>query len=172
MQRGFSHPVLIILILALAIGLLGYYGFDFLDKSHDDVKGVSVIQHSSSGLSVLLTSPGTWDLYEYLCSDLTECLASPISGRRYASISGGAVSRHEIIVPYSKDWQDYEYLKMYVRSGWGSTAGKFSLETYGEKEGFVIEELSDGIESVAVLLVPTSSVEKEFAEEAGFFLSN
>lgn len=102
--------------------------------SHKDqnanVMGISSSDNSveKKGVSVQVKSTsGTWDMYQYLCKTKDECLSDLFSGYSSGSVSGGASDNVNIYIEALNNWKDYEYLKIFVRPGWGSDSSSFNV---------------------------------------------
>lgn len=174
MQRGIAAPILIILFGILAIVLVGLSGIPqkyFYNKSEEEVKGASVVQPVRSGFSVVVSSPGTWDLAEYLCSD-DECFDSVDSGKRHATIGGGATEAHEVVVTYSDEWDQFTHIKLFAKPSLGSSDEAYPVveTTNLERVGGEIHSLEDS--SAQILLVPIVRVKDIFVENVAAFSDN
>jgi hypothetical protein len=143
---------------------------DYLTQENN-VKGVSTMKQSSTtagfGVSIV-SSSATWDFVEYLCKTESECLSDLNSGRRLGTVSGGETDLHEVVIEYTPDWNDYEYVKYFVRSGWNSTGKIFNVVSLGEIPGSELYEITEGGEVYNVVLAPISSVKDSFYRSATF----
>lgn len=173
-ERGFSAVLLSILVLAfLAVPAYYWVSNDAKDDFSplQNVKGASVDGSTSgiSGFSVSVVSDSsTWDLVEYLCKTADECLSSLTAGRRLGTVSGGATDLHEVVVEYSPEWQEYDYIKYYVRSGWYSSGKLFKVDILGDLPGSSIHELNDGGDIYNVVLSPVTAIQDSFYDSARF----
>jgi hypothetical protein len=171
-QSGYAAPlILIILLLVLAIPVYFFASSDSTPES-ENVRGASSSGNiSDAGFSVLVTSESeTWDLVEYLCEDLDSCIKGLDSGKRWGSVSGGKTDLHEVVVGYSNEWKGNEYIKYFVRSGWDVQKGStgFEVVDVGEVPGSDIYSLSDGSSNYDVVIIPISSISKDFYTSAHF----
>ena len=165
MQKGFSVPIIVIVILLFVLAPVGFY-YLVHSQNQDSVKGVSTSAFGGNGFVFYVNSTGgTWDLAEYLCKDMTECVESATSGELYGQISGGETQDHEIYVKASDDWSGYKFMKIVMTSGWGTTPRNYNIDaTVGEVR---VMEASDN--PVQVLLVPLTGAEQSSVIEIASF---
>ena len=169
MQRGIAAPIIIVLFGLLAILVVSFSGLPQKIFSEDDVKGVATNQPVRNGFSVAVSSPSTWDLFEYLCEDAT-CGEDLEAGKRFATISGGATEEHEVVVTYSKEWDSYKYVKIYAKPGWGAFDNTFSISQH-DAVGQINAELLE-VEGIGVLLIPIDSISEVFVEDVVLLSNN
>jgi hypothetical protein len=117
---------------------------------------------------VVVSGVGTWDLVEYLCESLDECTDSAYSGKRWGTLSGGSSTGHEVVVEATKEWEDYEYIKYFVRPGWASDSVVFDVVDMGDLPESQVYTLSDGISSYNVVVSPISEVISKYSKSATF----
>ncbi len=167
MQRGIAAPILIILFGLLAVAVVGYWtiGNRNVDPNQK-VKGASTTS-VQEGFSILITSKSTWDLSEYLCGG-KECIEGVDSGKRFATVSGGATENHEVAIGYSKEWEQYEFVKLYVRSGWGASSTPFTI-LQGSNLSNLGAEIKTLDSNINVLIIPTKSVKDNFVDSVATF---
>lgn len=169
-QKGFSVPVLLILAL-LVLAIPAYYLSSANLNERKAIRGASSVGYESSqpgfGVSVLAQSE-TWDLVEYLCETKEECLSSLTSGRRLGTVSGGQTELHDIFVAYSNEWEDYSYVKFYVRSGWYAENRKFTITELGNIPGAEVHVLIDSGAEYEVIVAPTKDISTTFFQAASF----
>jgi hypothetical protein len=173
MQKGYSVPLIIILVLGL-LAVPAYYwtttnSVNF--SSSKTVKGISTTGniYASPGFSVSVTSNAeTWDLVEYLCKTLEDCTSSLNSGSRWGTISGGKTDLHEVVVESSQDWDDYKYIKYYVRSGWFSKDKGFDVVSIGDMSGSKVHKIVEGGTEYQVVITPVSDLMYSFHKSAHF----
>jgi len=171
-EQGFSVNSVIFFVSVFS--LLVFFGWHYLYnpgisvlERFKDVKGVSTANNApeNPGFSVCVTSEfGNWDLVEYLCESLAECKTSLDSGEKWATVSGGETENHQIFVESESSWEEYVYMKVFVRSGWGSQDRKFVMDATGD----VLGSNEVTLEETKILIFPVSSVIKDYAPAASF----
>lgn len=171
-QRGYSVPAfLILLLLLVAVPVLYWVSTNDLSASSQDVRGASTTGSilAKPGFKISVSSKAnTWDLVEFLCKSLEECTDSLTSGRRLGTVSGGAADMHEIVVEYTSEWDDYKYIKYFVRSGWYSQSQPFDVVDVGEIPGAEVYNISEGMQTYQTVIAPTSSLESSFYSSSHF----
>lgn len=170
---GFSIPIVIMIVLFLLIVPVYFFVHtnNFNSSSSANIKGAQTVgdAYAKPGFSVSVTAQAsTWDLVEYMCKSLDECLTSVTAGSRLGTVSGGTTDLHEVVVSYSDEWKDYEYIKFYVRSGWYTNGSMFKVVELGNVPGSDIYTLSDGTNSYETVIAPISSLTKNFYSSATF----
>lgn len=172
-QRGYSAPVIIIIALLLLALPVFYFVRDnnLSPFSSRNIQGASSVGNINSypGFNVSIVSDSeTWDLVEYLCKDLKECTLSLTSGRRLGTVSGGKTDLHEVVVGYTPKWDNYSYVKYFVRSGWYSQNKMFKVVDLGDAPGSEVRTISDGAVSYEVVIMPTKNLKNNFYSSAIF----
>lgn len=178
-QKGFSAPILIIFVLLLLIIPVYYFmGNSKLQNKNQtpDIKGTSSdgTLFTTPGFSVSVVSNSeTWDLIEFLCKDLQSCTTSLNSGNRLGTVSGGQTDLHEVVVSYTKDWSDYEYIKFYVRPGTFNQdiSTNFKVLSLGDIPNSQVSTISDGITEYEVIIAPVKPLSQAFYT-SGVFSDN
>lgn len=169
-QKGFAVPLMLIVVL-LILAVPAYYIISSLPTSSSDIRGASSEGNINDrpGFSVSITSTSsTWDLVEYLCGSLDECTTSLTSGRRWGTVSGGQTDLHDVVVEYSDEWSNYEYIKYFVRSGWYAQGKDFNVVSAGNVPNSDVFKVSDGNESYDVVVAPVSVLSNGFYSSAHF----
>lgn len=126
MSKGFAHPYLLIVVLAVA-GVI----FTVLTSSSklaglvlgSKTYNLATYRDKTEGLKVVVISPNSsWDLVQYLCRTREECEKSQTSGRWWVTVSGAPTTEdgHEIFIEKSPGWEGYGFLKVVVRQNEGS----------------------------------------------------
>jgi len=165
MKKGSSLPLVLIVVAFLLIPL-GFW-FYYSNSNEDNVKGAK-ISGVNSGFFVTVDSKGaTWDLMAYLCKDKTACLASPTAGFQLETISGGKVKNYQVTYSYQDSWDQYSYLKIYAKSGWGSQARNFSVVKLGSVPGSAMQKVTDGV-TFDMVIFPLKEIKSSFFEAAEF----
>lgn len=167
MRRGFSVPLILIVVVTLTLLVFWVLSAPSSDR---DIKGFSTDQNGNrAGLSVFVSSDSSsWDLVEYLCETLSECIKSFTSGRRWATVSGGKVTMHEVVIEKSDIWDEYSYMKLYVKPRWGSFGRNFDIESLGNVPESDVYKISDGNESYNVVILPLEKVSSAYYRSAVF----
>lgn len=139
-QKGYAAHLILILMVLVALMLVGVFLLSSNKLSLSNV-GPAVKGSSESlatpvskgaGFSIFINSThGGWELVEYLCKDYNECIQSLDSGKRWGTVSSGDGSRDEVIVDADSVWEDYKFMKVFVRLGWGDTQTKFGVKDTG-----------------------------------------
>jgi hypothetical protein len=164
MRKGFSALFLIVMVFFLAAPLVFYFT---VSKGDSQIKGASSSE-PSIGFSVNVnSSQGTWDLYEYGCSDIDECRESLFSGKKLTIISGGEVNSHKIDFTGKNASQDVKYIKLFIKPGWGATQRDFTV-TSGSFSGMTLKEFDDDGVTVKALLIPVTAFEADYFSAGSF----
>lgn len=128
---GYSLGIVIIIgALLLGGALAAYSSFKTQVLGATSQKPADSFYSRQSGVLVKVTSPkNSWNLEQFLCKTLQECLQSEKSGQWWASVSGAATDQngHEVVIESSSSWQDYKFMKFIPSSV--SSAASMSLET-------------------------------------------
>lgn len=175
LKKDLGYSVPIVIVIALLLLVIPAYFFietnNFNSSSSENIRGAQTVgdAYAKPGFSVSITAQAaTWDLVEYMCKSLDECISSVTAGSRLGTVSGGTTDLHEVIISYSDEWKDYEYIKFYVRSGWYTEGGMFKVIDLGEVPGSDIYTLSDGTNNYEAVIAPISSLTKNFYSSASF----
>lgn len=168
MSKGFSLPILILVLVALIVipSSIWYY------KSRESsVMGAFAKKETimENGFSVYVESAeGTWDLLEYLCKDKEECTKSLDSGTQWGSVSGAQTDYHEVLVDYANDMDAYGYIKLFVRPSWHQSSRIFEIEDGNSFTDGEFHELSNNGKKIQVLLIPTEKIKNGFVKTVLF----
>lgn len=167
MRKGFTVPLILVLVLVLVLVPLIFWisTNNFNSSSSNDVMGTTDSKlPNKPGFSVTVNSGvGVWDLLQTGCVSLEECTQSVSSGRRLATASGGSGVNNTVNVYIDPNWSSYEYLKLYVRAGWGANTQGFDIESSGELDNVEVVTMSESSTSYSVAILPIKSV-IEFVE--------
>lgn len=158
-KNGFS----LVLFIVLSIFVISPVVFLLTFPNKEDkesVKGVSTQAYSNGVLVTVSSAEGTWDLSKYLCDDRETCLENLTSGKELSTVSGGAVTDHSVYVENTSLWEDYSFIKIFVRNGWGTSGANFVVTDLGSVEGTLREAVSYKNNSYDVVLIPISSVKR------------
>jgi len=160
---------LIPLVLVVSTFLILPIAFFFLNtKNGGNVQGAKT-QANKKGIILKISSGnGTWDMMKYFCKTKDECLTSLFSGKIIDTTSGGIVEDSNVTVDYSSDWTNYEFIKVFVKPGWGSSTRTFKVTSAGVIPNVTIEKVTYGGINYNVILVPLNSVNGELLEAASF----
>ena len=169
-NKGFTIPFVVIFVgIFLSIPLL--FWFYSKDDSQVDVKGSSssVVDPNSEGFLVDVTSEkATWDLYAYACESVEKCEEALTSGDRFLSMSGGPVNSKSIFVEKTDAWGTNEFVKVYVKSGWGSGVKSFKVNKLSNNSEVATTEITSDGAIYDVLVFPVSTLEDGVHELASF----
>ncbi|HSX39311.1 MAG TPA: hypothetical protein VLI92_01850 [Candidatus Saccharimonadales bacterium] len=171
MQKGSSGLLVIIFIALLVILPVSTWVVIKSTAKDGSVQGASTVDSSSTspGFSVNVVAKSSgWDLEEYVCKTLDECSNSPESGMRWATISGGQTALHKVDVLYTSELDSYSYMKVLVKSGWGTSLKTFKISEAGSVPGSKKQTLKDGQVNYDVLLLPLDKVKTAFYTSATF----
>lgn len=158
------------LVIVIATFLIIPIAFWFLTSKNTDgnIQGAKTKSGSAGVVIDIKSSQGTWDLNEYLCKNIDECLESLFSGKPLETISGGVVGDKFITIKYVSEWDSYEFLKIFVKPGWGSTIRKFNASLSNDVSGAYIERFIYGGSDYDVVLVPIKDIKDTLLEIATF----
>ncbi|MFA6981868.1 MAG: hypothetical protein WC243_02510, partial [Patescibacteria group bacterium] len=165
MPKGFTATTLAIIVtVVLTSSLVGWVVYS--NSNTPKVKGVSssgdVIK---PGFSVdVASNRGTWDLYVFLCEKKETCLEGLETGVRWITRGGGKTVDSEVFVEARNSWDKYDYIKVFVKPGWGSEERKFTPV----KENVPLEVQTQTINDVETILLPTEVFAADFYKVAKF----
>ncbi len=166
MKKTSLLPLVIIVATFLIIPIA--FWFYSSKDSEGNIQGAKTKSDTPGIIVKIKSNNGTWDLNKYLCVNKEECLESLISGRSLETTSGGIVEGKYITIKYTSDWDSYEYLKVFVKPGWGSTIRKFNASLVSSVSGVYIESFTYGGLDYDVVLVPIKSIENTLLEVSEF----
>jgi len=161
---------LIPLVLVISTFLILPIAFFFLNSKNlnGNVQGLKT-QANKKGILLKITSNyGTWDMTKYFCKTKDDCLTSLFSGKIIDTTSGGVVENSFVTVEYSPEWNNYEFIKVFVKQGWGTSTRTFKAEDASVIPGVTIEKFTYGGTNYNVVLIPLTSVTGELLEAASF----
>jgi hypothetical protein len=162
-----SPPLpLIIIISAFIIIPVVFWVFTFRNNA-DNVRGTTV---ASSGVLVkIISEKGSWDMSKYLCEDISTCLESLTSGKSLEKTSGGWGAGQTLVIRPTSDWSQYEYIKIFVKSGWGSSERFFSASLSEDTiKGGSIEKFNYGGNTYESVILPVEILRSEIAGSVTF----
>lgn len=161
MSKGFKLPlVFIFLVVFLAIPVLFFFYSKGNTPKNENVKGVYSEVPPKKGITLRISSKGgTWDLHQFLCDEKEACLKTLNVGKPWGVVSGGITENYEFNIAPSQRWDsNFKYIKLFVRSSWGSMSRDFVPNVLNQKdatENFSIT--NDGID-YKVILVPLEKI--------------
>ncbi len=165
MNKGFSLPI--VLIVALFISLPVMFFFFSTRATAPNVKGAFTT--ANVGFDVQISSnKGTWDLFEFLCTTKEECTTSLTGGKRLETIGGGQVKTYDVVVEPDQAWNDYKFIKLFVKSGWGSPFRTFSVSDPAQIPGAEVTKITEGLSDYNIILLPITSVQNSFYTSINF----
>ncbi|MDC0449000.1 hypothetical protein OAL67_00075 [bacterium] len=150
-----KRVTLIVFFSLFVIIPLSYFLFVYKEGYSDpNVRGAKTNEViPTNGFSLQVTSKGgTWELYEYFCKTKEECLTSLMSGERFGNVGGGAVEDYDVFLTPDDSWEEYKFVKVFIRAGWGSTDRSFNLV------GAEVLQVDYEGSTYNVLLVPVEDV--------------
>ena len=166
MKKSSSLPLVIIVLTFLVIPV-AFWFFTFREQN-DDIRGVGT-RGGASGVIVRVNSNyGTWDMSKYLCPTREECSESLVSGKILETTSGGGIDEQFVIVRYTQDWESYEYLKVFIKPGWGSPERVFNVSLLGNIKDSFIDEFTYEGEVYKAVIIPIQSIGETLSEVAIF----
>jgi hypothetical protein len=166
MKKGSSLPLLLMIVAFLAIPL-GFWFF-YSKSNSDNVKGANSMGNGKGVYFNVASNLTTWNLMSYLCKDAEACVASPEAGYQLETVSGGKTSNYQVTLPYQDSWNEYSYLKVYVKSGWGNQSKVFNIVKIGKiNDSYVKQNSFDGV-SYHMLMIPLKEIKNSLLESATF----
>ena len=161
MRKGISNLLLILIVMIfLGVPVLFFVISNKDSFSEDNVQGVSTTEVSTKkNFYVTVDSPtGSWQLMQYLCSDVDTCLESLTAGTELASVSGGASENNQVMITEAFSWSDFSYLKVFVRSGWGMDESSYVISNIGDIPGTQKSSVESTGDEFEVAIIPISSL--------------
>lgn len=159
MKKGSLLPVVLIVILFIVLPLSFWY---FSNSSDKNIRGARTLD--LVGVVVEVNSSGTWSLSGYLCNTLEGCLSSLDSGERIKTSGGGKGEGKEVKIEYTKVWDEYNFLKVFIKPGWGSDSEGYRIEEFGGTTGSSMYD----IDGVSVAIVPVEDIKSGVFETVKF----
>lgn len=161
---------LIPLALIISVFLILPIAFWFINSknSNENVQGVKTRSDVKGVIVKVYSNYGTWDMAKYICKTKEECLSSLVSGKNLDTTSGGVVEEHFVTIEYSQDWNNYEFLKVFVKPGWGSQTRTFKTSVLGGVSGVSVNRVSSGGANYDVILIQLNNIGGELLEAASF----
>lgn len=167
-MRGFSAPLLLILISGILIGSFFVYS---KTVSSNNVQGISTesAETLKQGLQLSIVSGNSsWEMLKYLCKTEDECLENLDSGKRLDKMSGSPTELRDISLTPDDAWKEYSYLKVYVRSSLDLINSGFRVLSLGNVPGTLAKDIKSGSSSVGVVLIPIQPLFENFYKSATF----
>jgi hypothetical protein len=166
MKKGSLIPLVFIVSLFLIVPA----AFWLLTSktSNENVQGVSTKSGAKGVLVRIDSNYGNWDMVKYICKDKATCETSLIAGKGLDTTSGGQVNNEDVTVEYTPEWKDHQYLKVYVRSGWGSQVRSFNASKIGSVPGMTIENMTYGGSDYSVVFIPLDAVAEKLLPTVRF----
>jgi len=166
MKKSSLLPIAFIVSTFLVLPI----AFWFLNsKNTDGVVGGAKTKSDSKGIIVKVSSNyGTWEMSKYLCKTKEECLSSLISGKSLDITGGGIVEDQDVSILYTSDWDDYSYLKIFIKPAWGSQARQFIASYPQGFSSVLVDTISSEGSEINVILVPLDRLNDTSVEVAKF----
>lgn len=174
LKRGFTAPLLLVLVTSFfVLASLFWVISNNVNTSttSTNVKGASsnVPSYAKPGFAIYVSaSQGTWDLVQYLCKDYDACVSSLDSGKRWGTVGGGPADLQEIFVEYNPQWSEYKYIKLYVRSSWGSQMRLFTPTKLGDVPDTKAVIVTANNAKYNVVVMPVEAFSTKFYKSAEF----
>jgi len=126
----------------------------------DNVKGISTEIPTKVGATFRVSSRGgTWDLHQYLCDDRDACLKSLNVGKQWGIVSGGLTTNYAFTAVPSQNWgSNFKYLKVFVRSSWGSISHDFMPTLVNDKDGLEVTTVVSEGTPYTLVLIPLEKI--------------
>ncbi|MFC1700358.1 hypothetical protein ACFLZ4_01785 [Patescibacteria group bacterium] len=159
MKKGSLLPVVLIVIVFIILPVSFWY---FSNSSNSNIHGAKTLD--LVGVIVEIDSDGTWGLSGYLCKTLEGCLSSLDAGEKVKTSGGGKGEGREVKLEYSGKWDEYEFLKVFVKPGWGSDSDDFNIEEFGGTTSSAMHEVED----VEVGIIPLKDIRSGVFEVVKF----
>ncbi|HLD51369.1 MAG TPA: hypothetical protein VJB17_03500 [Patescibacteria group bacterium] len=155
MKKGNALPAILIFAVFASVPVMTWA---LLLKNSTNSPAVKGSETNSlpvgSYINVEISSPSeVWELNEYLCKTSDECATSLDSGDKWGNLSGGPDALHEVVVVQDDKWEEYNYLKIYVRPGLSSQGTAYEPALFGE-----ISIQSVAFEDTRALIIPVSDI--------------
>jgi hypothetical protein len=171
-NKGIALPFVILIVMLFILTPVLYSLFVNKSSTTEEVMGASRlgVQDHDDGVGLYINSKyGTWDLLEYLCKDKESCESTLMSGKRVGSISGGIVDNFPVRIAPDSEWDTNGYLKVYIRSAWGSPEREFDIDlTLDPQLDANISEIEYEGHSYKVLIVALEDFKNNFSNIAVF----
>lgn len=153
-QKGFTLPIVAIFVLAFLIAPIAFWFTSSRELAATNVQGVESSAETGIYLKVVSTA-GSWDLSQYLCKTKADCIGSLTAGKKAESLSGGVTQGSSKRLNYTDALNGYEYIKVFVRSGWGTdTLKSFNIAVQPDISGVETQKVQD----IQVILIPVEAV--------------
>jgi hypothetical protein len=164
MHKGFARPLILIVLLALLTLSASYV---LQNKStlfgSGDVKGTSSPSEQKPGFKVtIISTGGTWELYQYLCATKEECSQDLEAGKMIGRLGGGSTESYEHSVKATPEWKEYKYIKYFAKPGWNSADRSFRIIDTGAVDGSIKQSFKDG----EAVIVPVDTLLNSFQVSA------
>lgn len=156
MRKGSILPVLLIVTTFLLIPLVYWY-FNY-SKMKNNIKGIQSGAGDNGFYITIDSTSGRWDLNSFLCEDKDNCLEYLESGKRLETISGGKTTDFRIHFKDNSEWDNYSYLKIYVKGGWGNQEVFYNPIKMGDITGAQLSAIEEQALTSKVVLIPLEEV--------------
>ena len=168
-------------LLLLAISLLSLpilywvfnnqFNFSF---SGPNVKGSNIASmEGKNGVLVSIRSNGiSWELVEYLCVTREECVADLNSGTHFGTVGGGGseAATHDFFIEYSRQFDNYSFLKIYLKPGWLNSSMRFLVDEIGTIEGSELVTFENNNSEFDAIIIPLDAIKNSVVKSANFVI--
>jgi len=164
MKKSFLIPLIIVLVFA---GIPTT--FWFLSSKEGVDENVQGAKSGSTGVVLkIISNGGAWDMFKYACESREKCLESLESGKKLDVTSGGGVEEQSVAIKYTHEMESQEFMKIFVKPGWGTVERTFSASLDSGVSGVSIEKMNVGNNSLDTILIPVKYLQSEVFDLATF----
>lgn len=170
MSKGLKLPLVLIFILCFLSIPFFFYVYINHKNNKESVQGVSSEIPSKLGVTIRINSKeGAWDLHQFLCDEKDACLSTLTIGKPWGIVSGGITKDYEFNISPDQNWgEGFKYLKVFVRSSWGSMTRDFMPSLiHGSDLVETTSIFSDGV-TYNIVLIPLENITDTAAVLIGF----
>lgn len=161
MSKGLALPIVIVFIaLFLSVPVFFYLYANKGLEGNLNVKGAASEFTNESGVTLRVSSKGgTWDLHQFLCDERNACLSTLMIGKPWGIVSGGLTENYEFNIDPDQGWDEqFKYLKVFVKSGWGSMFRTFSAMPLHQKDLVESHTITNESKDYTVILIPLENI--------------
>ena len=164
MKKSFLIPLIIILVFA---GIPTV--FWFLSSKEDIDENVQGVRSGSTGVVLkIVSNGGAWDMFKYVCESREKCLESLESGKKLDVTSGGGLEEQSVAIKYIHEMESQEFMKIFVKPGWGTVERTFSVSLDSNTSDVTIEKMKFGNSDIDIVLIPMTYLHSEVFDLATF----
>ena len=152
--------VFLFVSLFVASPIVFYFYQNNKTQKDSNVKGASTSLPNENGLYInVISKNGNWDLYKYLCKDYDDCISDLNSGEYWGIVSGGDTSGYLYnIDSYTNIDPEYKYLKIFVKSSWGSLLRIFEPSIISNYENINSVSILNEMQEYSAVIIPVEVI--------------